>query len=335
MLDKQLFTFTWGAKKYEPIARNTLHLNTKDGGIGLVNISLKTKALQIMHIVRLLNHKHYVPKWVNFAIYWVGILLRKYRAEFASNSIPHSDVAFIPSFYHQAKLLFDDFMKSNPNIDLSQLSVKIIYEKLLETCSLKPKITINFPLHDYDRICQNVNNKFLDHELRNFAYQLAHKVLPHRVILYKYRIVNDPNCKMCNKNIPEDGMHLFWWCEEASKIWPFVKEIYLNLCNHRLKLSFNLAYWLEIPKCHSKKKQRNIVLYFVILAMFSVWKIRCISSINNTTFTIEKVKKYFLNEFKRRLQVDFYRFGHDKFIDLWGKNTILYTINKNNLNLDF
>ena len=142
---------------------------------------------------------------------------------------------------------------------------------------------------------------------------------------------------MCGKNVVEDGQHLFWSCSEASKIWPFVKEIYLNLCNHRLKLDFDLLYWLNIPRYHARrKKYRNIVLYFIILAMYSVWNIRCTSSLNNTKFDYKKVKKHFLKQFRFRLKVDYYRFGNDKFIEKWGKRTTLFTVDvRNGLKLDF
>ena len=79
MIDKQLFKFVWKHKNYAPIKRETLMLQPDEGGIGLVNIQIKEKALKIMIIVRLLTYENYVPKWVHFAIYWRGILLRNYN----------------------------------------------------------------------------------------------------------------------------------------------------------------------------------------------------------------------------------------------------------------
>ena len=64
-----------------------------------------------MQIVRLLTRKRYVPKWDSFAIYWIGILLRNYKTDFASNSVLHASVEFIPEYYLEAKKHFDDFMK--------------------------------------------------------------------------------------------------------------------------------------------------------------------------------------------------------------------------------
>ena len=335
MLNKQLFKFVWSSKNYEPISRKTLMLKPKEGGLGIVNISLKDKVLKIMHIVRLLTHKDYKPKWVHFAIYWVGLLLRKYKAEFSSNNTAHSCVEFIPKFYLEAKKYFDEYMKIDPNANLPELTVKSIYEKLLESSYEKPKVMEKFPTYNFELIWKNINNVFLDYEIRTFAYLFMHKALPIRYTLHKWNVTQDPYCQMCNKKQLETGKHLFAECEEATKIWPFVKEIYWNLCNHRLKLTYNLIYWMEIPKIHKKKKYRNIVLYFILLAMHSVWKARCNSSLSHTQFTIIQAKNIFVKNFKLRLKVDFYRMGLDDFIERWGKHTILYTVDTNGIHFDF
>jgi hypothetical protein len=92
---------------------------------------------------------------------------------------------------------------------------------------------------------------------------------------------------------------------------------------------------MEIPKIHKKKKYRNIVFYFTLLAMHSVWKARCNSSLSHTQFTIIQAKNIFMKNFKLRLKVDFYRMGLDDFIERWGKHTILYTVDTNGIHFDF
>jgi hypothetical protein len=66
-----------------------------------------------------------------------------------------------------------------------------------------------------------------------------------------------------------------------------------------------------------------------------MWKTRCDCTKSGTPFNIEKVKNMFIKYFKSRLQVDFYRFGQDKFTELWGKHTTLFTTNKNGITFDF
>ena len=74
---RSLFHFIWGSQ-HEPIKRNTLIGKVEDGGFGLLSIKLKVQSFMIMHVVNLLRHKEeYMPKWVHFAIYWIGIGLKK------------------------------------------------------------------------------------------------------------------------------------------------------------------------------------------------------------------------------------------------------------------
>ena len=72
-----------------------------------------------MHIVRLLNYsEEYFPKWVHFAIYWVGLYYREFCPDFASNMRSYS-MEYTPRFYKQCQLLFDDYIKefgTNVNI---------------------------------------------------------------------------------------------------------------------------------------------------------------------------------------------------------------------------
>ena len=69
--------------------------------------------------------------------------------------------------------------------------------------------------------------------------------------------------------------------------------------------------------------------------MHTIWKVKCDSGKNGTPFCNIKVKNMFIKDFKERLQVDFYRFGNDKFMETWGKHTTLFTIHKSGIKFDF
>ena len=91
----------------EYIERETLLGNPSGGGgggrIGLVCIKLKLRASLIMHIVRLLTYREeYVPKWVHFALYRVGLHYREFCPDFASNTKLHN-LEYFPRFYRQCQ----------------------------------------------------------------------------------------------------------------------------------------------------------------------------------------------------------------------------------------
>ena len=92
--ERSVFDFVWNNKS-ESLKCETMYLPFKLGGQNLVNISLKLDCLLLKHIKHLITGC--TAKWTFFAIYWIGLYLRKYNSQFSSLNIPHSDS--IPAFY--------------------------------------------------------------------------------------------------------------------------------------------------------------------------------------------------------------------------------------------
>jgi len=64
-----------------------------------------------MQVIQLL--KGTKSKWKYFAVYWIGLHLRRYVSTFASLTIPHSET--IPTYYELALSYFRQFEKLCPN----------------------------------------------------------------------------------------------------------------------------------------------------------------------------------------------------------------------------
>jgi hypothetical protein len=87
-VEKSIFSFIWDGKT-EWIARKTLYLPLFSGGINLVNITLKLKAMYIiMHLVDFILGKNLGGG--SFIAYWLGMELRTFREDIFSNLHPHS-----------------------------------------------------------------------------------------------------------------------------------------------------------------------------------------------------------------------------------------------------
>ena len=327
-------SFIWDNKPYMPIKKETLCLPPKKGGIGLVNIELKDQALKIFVIVKLILISDYIPKWAYFAIYYVGMELREYRPDFASNTMPHS-FEFRPQFYTEAIKYFKQFMLNNNDIDFEDLSVKMIYEKLIENQKIIPKIQQHFPDRDYEHIYRNINNPFLDFVQRDVLYKLVHKGLPFRETMGKYNVFIDQKCKICKSNVLESPAHVFARCKIAQDTWPIIKELFLNLCNHRLKINFKMLLEGDIPKEYRKNKFRNKYLYLTSLAIQIMYRFRCKIDLKNASLNSQDLKNSIIYSFKERLKIDFHRLGHDKFISMWGKHNTLYRLNNSMIIFDF
>jgi hypothetical protein len=85
-LNKLIFNYFWG-DTYEPISRNTLYQTKISGGLNIVNIEAKITAFHLQHLQKLITSN---AKWTYFAVYWIGLTLRQYNAEFAANNRPHT-----------------------------------------------------------------------------------------------------------------------------------------------------------------------------------------------------------------------------------------------------
>ncbi len=64
----------------------------------------------------------HTAKWTYFAIYWIGLPLRKYNSKFASLKIPHSE--HIPEFYKRGLNILIEFKNIAPDCDLDNLRCK-------------------------------------------------------------------------------------------------------------------------------------------------------------------------------------------------------------------
>ena len=116
-----------------------------------------------------------MPKWAEFAIYWIGLHYGDYCPNFASNMRLHN-LEYTPRFYKQCQLLFDDYIKQfGVNVNINHfLEVKVIYMNLLSKVFVRPNIATKFPEKDFKPIWRAVNDKFLDPEIKSCVYRMAH-----------------------------------------------------------------------------------------------------------------------------------------------------------------
>ena len=136
------------------IRRDTLEQPHCKCGIALVNIKLKLEAFLIRHIVRFLQDDFH--PWKVFARYWVGLQLKCYRKEVFLPG-PHSE-SEMPEFYSVCLGLFKDFRRSFPDVPLDQLTVKKMYQLLLDKIFERPRVE-----YDISLPCQKVQCIIVDH----------------------------------------------------------------------------------------------------------------------------------------------------------------------------
>ena len=346
----KLFDFIWNRKdnqpRYEPIKRTTLCAQVKDGGINAVFIKLKCDSLLIKHILRLISFSYsdYQPKWTSFAIYWIGFGLREYNESFSSNLIPHC-MDFRPEFYENAYRIFKSYVEDFPLTNHNDFSrpVKQIYFDLLSKNVTPPRVTDIriFPeLRDLDfrMLWNSCKLKFLDPELKNMRFKIAHQVLSLYTILQQRNIrVNNINCILCwpDRQTPETFDHFLLECPSITEIWDWIEPKLFGLCNHRLRISREEIMFCQFPR-NMPIISRELIIFIVSLAAHSAWIHRHnIRFCGRSSREEHAVLELFKSKLKFRIRTDFYRFDENKFCDYWAKNEILCKTSQDGTRLEF
>ena len=328
--DRKLFQFIWGSPS-EPIKRNTLIGKVEEGGIGLVSIKLKARALMIMHIVHLIRYtEEYVPKWVHFTVYWIGLHFKKYRPDFASNMKLHC-LEYRPTYYNFAKGFFDQFIEKHQFIEIQKLTTKKVYDMLLQDEFITPRIIAKYPEIDFKAAFLAVSNKFIDPEVRGFAYKITHDVLPTNTFLFNYSSQMFSHCTFCGRRYEETISHLFINCASAVNVWVFVQNIFWKMANHRLKITEDLIRFNILDNVLNKAPRhiKNMILQIINLAKYSIWCTRCEVKYEHRHFHDDSALIMFKRRLKQRIRVDFYRYHEKKrlFDITWRYEGVLCTLN--------
>ena len=70
-IHKRIFQYIWNNKQ-EPIARKTIFLKKKLGGLNLIELQAHNIAIKIKHLLQL-KQNYKTPPWKNLATYWLAI----------------------------------------------------------------------------------------------------------------------------------------------------------------------------------------------------------------------------------------------------------------------
>ena len=78
-IQQNIFQYIWNNKQ-EPMARKTIFLNKKLGGLNLLEPQAHNFAMRIKHLLQLNKNKSSL--WKNIATYWLAIDLHNYSQDF-------------------------------------------------------------------------------------------------------------------------------------------------------------------------------------------------------------------------------------------------------------
>ena len=260
-----LFKFIWGNKP-EAVARNTLYNKCIDGGIGLCSIKTKLQALHVMHLKNFIFGSG--AKWSFFVHYWIGIYLGKFNMDCDTNSGPHASPDKIPCFYKNALDSLMLLFKLDLDFDLKVATSKTVYWTLIKQDLKIPIVEARFPLISFKQSWQNLDNLFIDSELRDTSWRICHQVLPVNEFLFFKGISHILKCFLCHNC--KMFYHLFFECMVVKPIFQWLEVIIGQMLNHNYKLNIQAVLFCDIVPTGYKDSD-SIILYLICLAKKIIW----------------------------------------------------------------
>ena len=324
-LNKLIFSFLWNNKP-EAIKRATLIHTFINGGLNIIDINTKLASFRIKQILQLIKGEK--VKWKYFAVYWIGLNLRKYVSEFNSLTIPHSEN--IPNYYKTALLHFQQFEKLCPEFMQRQIiTTKFLYHKVLELKTETPRVEQIYPLLDFIQIWSYIQCEFVDSKYRDLAYRIAHQILPTQNLLYKYNITRNCKCFLCKRK-PESLSHLFYECDVLKGLWPFIASIIFEITGCTVKISTHVILF-NVLKPHTNFHFTELLLLLVNMLKYCIWIKRNEVKHEQKKISNSNIKAFFINTLTLRIKADFNRLNNNTFLQYWGNNNSIYIINNNKL----
>ncbi|MES9885145.1 MAG: reverse transcriptase domain-containing protein [Sedimenticola sp.] len=312
LLQRYFFNFIWNST-YEPVARKTLYMPFRDGGLNVPNIKLKLEALYISHVQKLINN--YDATWTYFARYWVGIQLREHNASLASNLIPHSES--VPPFYDRCLSAFKKITSIKPDINFkSNFPSKIFYIILSSDSREAPKVEGIFPTVNFSSSWNNLHESCIDPVTRDTIWRICHDVIYVNYYLYRKHISKCRTCPFCGK--VETVRHLFIECAAVSPLNKIILRLLGRLSNNSVKFSELTFRFFNLPPL--EKHAKHISLILLSESRYAIWKCRNMKKYDSKAITSYVIVSLFLNRLKLRILADFRRLENGKFLDFWLKS---------------
>lgn len=260
---KVIGNYLWMGHLFK-INRNQLYLARDRGGLDLIHVGMKIKALFIRNML---------------------------YTSAKNGSTPSQDFLFRNRKSLKLGRTFGIYGKEAENLvgKTNLNTTKQIYTHFIDSLQIQPAVVLKNVNFTWENIWLNLNMKFIDSNLRVALYYYINDIIPTRSKLFKHKIrgTDDDICSVCGTT--DDLNHRLKSCTSSFTIWSYVKEQITT------NLRINVADPLEIiDKSLGKKNEK---LGFWILGNAINYNLK-----NYTNGTLETFKNILCFELNRRKQ---------------------------------
>ena len=223
-----IFKFFWDNSKSEQIARKTIYLPKKQGGLGLLDPKTMSTALRTKFFRQVVDPKS-TSKWVHLARYWCGLALGRHRSEWSflrSNTVPKLVLPRIiyPEFYEDCV----HFLQGTPkDAQISwttrDIRAEIQLRSYKEPTAHRLWLELGKVDTDWEKAWPGTYPTYASGYQQDIHYKFLHQALYTNKLVSRFRDRQQhPHCDMClahGRETIEDVFHLFFKCRHADTIW--------------------------------------------------------------------------------------------------------------------
>ena len=324
LITKLVFSFIWG--KIESIRRKTMYLPCKQGGIGLVNISLKAQSLMLNQVMKVFLDRKCT--WVNYGHTYLGIALHRFPGYSFLNNRPHC-IEDPPTYYKICLDYIRKIVTKDENFVFKPgLTSKTFYTLLLKLENTTVHCVSTFPLIDFKTVFSNLCHKTIDTFTINTSFKLVHDIIPVAYKLYTWNFRNIlPFCRNCSpKQIHETVTHCFWECPVIQPARHWLERTLMSICD--LNLSCEIVRFGNFSDSISRP---DLAIYLLTEFRYAVWITRCRVRLDNVRPAAEAVLKFMHARINNRIIVDKSRLSPPEFMEQWVLPGFVHFNNKGHL----
>lgn len=307
-INKAIFSFIW-SNQTELVSRKTVIDTPSNGGLGVIDIESKLESLICSHVKRLLTASDL--KWQDFAIYWIGMQLRRHNPVFASNLRPHAESP--TPFYEKALAVFRRVSALDPLLPVKDYNAKNTYSALKKPLVKPPNIINKHPLINFAQTWHAVTNRSVSPKARELNWKIAHGVLPVNNYLQTLQIIRHNRCPFCDQ--PETLTHRFLACKEVRLLWRWVEQIMSDIACKAVKIDTNFVLFQQTMDLNLLDTTTLLVLSGE--AKLAIWTQRNRVKYDKKRLLSQDILRYFVHSVKTRIQADFVRLDRHAFVNIW------------------
>ncbi|CAH1276929.1 ZCCHC3 [Branchiostoma lanceolatum] len=329
-LEREMFAFIWDGRT-ELVARNTFYLPKEKGGLGLVCIPIKAKAL-LLKTVRKALTKPDTPA-AKFTHYWLGLSLRRIDPTSWSNSAPHS-IDPPPHYAQIAQHLFD-IEQSDMDVEWTSVSVAALYTSLLEEENIVPRCVREHPRRDWPEVWKAILNPLLTNWERMVCWNLAHDGLVTNQKLFSWKqFSKSPNCPRRGCEEVETASHVFFECPFVFEVWTWLEGLIARKISPGFVLSESFVLWGLAPTGASVRTAR-VLGALSALTKSVIWRSRGDAKHNKKQHSAAELSLLLKEKLIDRLTFEFARRGPGGFHETWAEGFSWASVDVAHLSLRF